>query len=325
VGKTLLVVIAFGVISVLLTALAAWLAMHRPGVEHLTVETRSRLAADYSVDLVARRIEPLDPDIVRAAASDEASLTREQPATTPPRRVAPSDVTPVATALPTSTPRPSPTVRGAATGTPPPGSTAKPGDPTATLRPGETPRPSSTPSPGTTPGATATLPVPTLVPPTVVLPTATLPPVPTFVPTSTPVPPTTTPVPTLLPTSTPVPPTSTPAPTSTPTATPTATPTSIIGQILNSLSCSVLGTIGSLPGGNQTSITFVNESGETIRVYELRQVLDLSPPILRATIPDGDDYTRNTQVGIAFKVTDLSDNCIAVYRAVPGGGTAIID
>jgi hypothetical protein len=68
----------------------------------------------------------------------------------------------------------------------------------------------------------------------------------------------------------------------------------------------------------------VNESGETIKIYELPTLI-LGSPVLRATVADGDDYTRNTQVGFAFKVTDLDDNCIAVYRAVAGGGTALID
>ncbi len=315
-GKTPLVLLAFGVLSVLLTAGAAWLAMHRPDVERLDVETRSRLGADYSVDLLARRIEPLDPDIVRAAAQDEAALTREQPVTSPPHRVEPANVTPVATAAPTSTPRPSPTVRATATGTPPPGTTPtpRPGDPTATAKPGDTPAPVKTPDTNATPVPSPTRPVATTdaptVEPTVVV---TLPPLPTVIPT--------------------VVPTKTPKPTETPqpTATPTPTPTSIIGGILNALSCTLLGTIGSLPGGAQTSITFENESGQTVRVYEL-PVLILDQPILRATIADGDDYTRVTQVGRAFKVTDMDNsgpgndgNCLAVYVAQPGGGTAYID
>ncbi|HLG10838.1 MAG TPA: hypothetical protein VI876_03680 [Dehalococcoidia bacterium] len=325
-GRTSLVLIAFGVISVLLTALAAWLAMHRPDLEHLDVETRSRLAADYSVDLIARRIEPLNPNIVRAAANDEAELTREQPADSTPRRVEQADVTPVATALPTSTPRPSPTVRGTATGTPPPGTTAtaKPGEPTATLRPGETPQPSKTPDTNVTPKATPTRPTGTIDVPTVGVPTATLTTLPTLVPTLLP---TSTPTP-VPPTKTPAPPTSTPTRTPTPlptaTLTPTPTPTTILGGILNALSCTLLGTIGSLPGGGQTSITFVNESEQTVKIYELPTLI-LGQPVLRATIADGQQYTKSTQAGFAFKVTDLDDNCLGVYRAQAGGGTAIID
>jgi hypothetical protein len=83
-GKTPLLLIAFGIISVLLTATAAWLAMRRPDVARLDVETRSRLAADYSVDAVARRLEPLDLDVIRAAADDEAALT-QAPASAEPR------------------------------------------------------------------------------------------------------------------------------------------------------------------------------------------------------------------------------------------------
>ena len=86
----------------------------------------------------------------------------------------------------------------------------------------------------------------------------------------------------------------------------------------------MLGTTGSLPGGGQTSITFVNESDETIKVYELPTLI-LGSPVLRATVPSGQQYTRSTQVGFAFEVTDSDDNCIAVYRAVSGGGTAMID
>jgi hypothetical protein len=85
-----------------------------------------------------------------------------------------------------------------------------------------------------------------------------------------------------------------------------------------------MGTIGSLPGGEQTSITFVNQTSETLKIYEL-PTLVLGQPILRATIGPGQQYTKNTQAGFAFEVTDLSNNCIAVYRAESDGGTAVID
>jgi hypothetical protein len=85
-----------------------------------------------------------------------------------------------------------------------------------------------------------------------------------------------------------------------------------------------MGTIGSLPGGGQTSITFVNETNETVKIYEL-PTLVLGQPVLRATIGPGQQYTKSTQAGFAFEVTDLSGTCIAVYRAESDGGTAIID
>jgi hypothetical protein len=313
-GKTSLVLIAFAVISVLLTATAAWLAMHRPDVARLHVETRSRLAADYSVDAVARRLEPLDPDVIRAAAGDEAALAETPVSPEPPRRVAPADVTPVATAAPTSTPPPSPTVRGTATGTPRPGSTPtpKPGDPTATAAPGDTPQPTKTPDTNLTPKPSPTRPIATIDVPTLV-PTIGVTVLPTLAPTKTPEPPTSTP--------TPRPPTSTPKP---PTPTPTPAPTSIIGDILDALSCTLLGTIGSLPGGAQTTITFVNQSEETVKVYELPTLI-LGQPVLRATLGPGQQVTRSTQVGFAFEVTEVDGECIGIYRAQAGGGTAVID
>jgi hypothetical protein len=106
--------------------------------------------------------------------------------------------------------------------------------------------------------------------------------------------------------------------------TPSPSPTSIIGDILNTLSCTLLGTIGSLPGGGQTTITFVNQSDETVKVYELPTLI-LGQPVLRATIAPGQQYSKNTQAGFAFEVTDLSGECLGIYRAESGGGTAVID
>ena len=309
-GKTSVLLVAFALLSVLLTASAAWLALRRPDVERLTLETRSRLVADYSVDAVARRIEPLDPNIIRAAADDEAKLTQDQPETTS-RRVEPLDVTPVATAAPTATPKPGETPKASpsATGTLKPGTT-----PTATLRPGEptpTAGPSATPGPSKTPD---TKPTPTATRPVIELPTNIPTLVPTFVPTL---------IATLFPTATETPrPTSTPQNTATPvpTATPTAQPTSIIGNVLNLLSCT-LATSG--PGVNQTSITFVNQSEGTVKIYQLPILL--GSPTLVATLGEGQQTTINTLSGTAFKVNDDEGRCIAVFRANGQPSYAIID
>jgi hypothetical protein len=78
-----------------------------------------------------------------------------------------------------------------------------------------------------------------------------------------------------------------------------------------------------LPGGQQTTITFLNLSGQTVRVYEL-PLLGLGRNSI-GTIANGEDLSRSTYVGQAFRVEDLDGRCLGVYRAQAGGGTAVID
>jgi hypothetical protein len=61
-----------------------------------------------------------------------------------------------------------------------------------------------------------------------------------------------------------------------------------------------------------------------VKVYEL-PTLVLGQPLLRATIGPEQQYTKSTQAGFAFEVTDLSGECLGIYRAASGGGTAVID
>ncbi len=146
-------------LSVAVTSAAARLALVRPSMEHLTLETRSRLVADYSADALAMRLEPLDPDVVRAAAQDESSLaggpTDSNTALPPAAKV---EITPESTRIappptavpPTATPEARPT---AATSPVP---TAKSVSPTSTRPPADTSTPlptaSSTPRSTSTPG-----------------------------------------------------------------------------------------------------------------------------------------------------------------------------
>ncbi|HEU0073829.1 MAG TPA: hypothetical protein VFS30_07440 [Dehalococcoidia bacterium] len=206
--KAALLLAAFALVSVLVTAVAAGLALNRPSASHLTLETRSRLVADYSSDPLARRLQPLDPDVIRAAAQDEADLTEDSPG--------PQPAVPLSTATPVGvTPESPPTTAPAREATTVP-TVRPPAGPTGT----PAPRPAGTSGPG---APTSTLgPSPTGTP---VTPTPTYTPRPTFTPTP---PPTATPPPTL----TPPPPTSTSAPTATPppatnTPQPTATPKNV--------------------------------------------------------------------------------------------------
>ncbi len=57
------------------TTAAAALALGRSRLERLDTETASRLQADYSADTQEIEIAPLDPQIIEAAAEDEAALT----------------------------------------------------------------------------------------------------------------------------------------------------------------------------------------------------------------------------------------------------------
>jgi hypothetical protein len=204
--KSPLLLASFALLSVLVTAAAAGLALHRPSVSQLTLETRSRLVADYSSDPLAKRLQPLDPDVIRAATQDEADLSEDLPA--------PQPVVPLPTATPAGiVPGASP-VRDATTvptARPPAGSITTP-----------TPRPADTSTPG---AATSTLgPSPTRTP---VTPTSTYTPRPTFTPTPQPTatpPPKATPPPTKAPPPTTVPPTATNAPQPTATPKPGATP-----------------------------------------------------------------------------------------------------
>jgi hypothetical protein len=185
---------ALVLLTMVVTAVAADLASQRPSLSQLGAETRSRLVADYSADRLAQLLEPLSPEIIRAAAEDEAALGEG-----PEAKEAELLPTPTPSAV---VPVESPTASAGAT----PAPTASPGS--TTPSPGtSTPEPSSTPGPSSTPA-----------PPTAVPPTATrMPPTPTYTP-----PPTFTPTPP--PTSTP-PPTATPSPTSTPRPTSTPPPT----------------------------------------------------------------------------------------------------
>jgi Flp pilus assembly protein TadG len=209
--KAPLILVAFALLSVVVTAVAAGLALQRPSMSNLTLETRSRLVADYSADALARRLEPLNPDVIRAAADDESDLmqdssTSERLEPLPTATPSPFEATATLSATPGRTPTASPTVNPTASpttsATPPPTATRPPGTSTPGPSPTVTPQPTSTPQPTFTPRPLPTLPLPTatLPLPTLPLPTATLP----------------------LPTATPPPPTSTPAPTNTPQ--PTATP-----------------------------------------------------------------------------------------------------
>jgi hypothetical protein len=299
--KAPLVLLAFAALSVLLTAGAAWLAMNRAEVERINVETRSRLHADYSRDSQARRLEPLNPALIQAAADDDAALTRAQ-TTEANRRVQPLNVTPVATQ---GAPDASGTVNPA--GTPANQATAAAqgsATPAANASPPPTTAAGVSPTPGlipTVPLPTVTITVPTIPVPTLIPPTATQPPQPT---------------------STPVPPTSTPAPPP-PTNTPVPTATSIVGPLLNALSCTLLGTLGSLPGGVGTTITFINQSGQSVAIYELPTLI-LGSPTLRATLAPGQQATLSTNSGRAFEARK-NGSCIGVYIATGTPSTAIIN
>ncbi len=121
--KAALTLAAFILLSVAVTSAAARLALARPSMEHLTLETRSRLVADYSADALAMRLESLDPAVVRAAAQDESSLAAGRPASGSSTALPPAakiEITPEATRVATpptavpptpSTQRPRPGLR----------------------------------------------------------------------------------------------------------------------------------------------------------------------------------------------------------------------
>jgi hypothetical protein len=218
--KAPLVIAAFALLSVAVTAVAAGLALERPSLSHLPLETRSRLVADYSADPLARRLEPLDPDVIRAAAQDEAELAEDSSL----NQLRPL---PTATSAADEPTDPSDSEPENASGTPGAAPTARPpAAPTAGASPQPTPpRTPSAPTPQVSPTSTAVVPTatPSPVTPTAtpVTPTATLTPQPTFTPTPRPTntpQPTATPQPTNTPqpTATPPPPTNTPQPTPTP-------------------------------------------------------------------------------------------------------------
>jgi hypothetical protein len=210
--KAPLVLALFALLSVAITATAAGLALHRPAVSRLTLETRSRLVADYSADVLAKRLEPLNPDVIRAAADDEANLSPKtqteitsgpDPATSTVRAGAAAEApgAPEATWTPLAVARQGQASPTAASG-------GKTSTPVPTRSAG-----SATSTPGPSPSVTPLKPTPTFTPPPTFTPT----PLPTKTPqpTSTP-PPTNTPQPTATPQPTNPPPTSTPQPTATP-------------------------------------------------------------------------------------------------------------
>jgi hypothetical protein len=211
--KAPLVLAIFAVLSVAITAGAAGLALHRPAVSRLALETRSRLVADYSTDPLAKRLEPLNPAVIRAASEDEAALSAQptvQIDDRPSPSATPGDVPLVASTTPplgrTPTATVTPPRSGVSSPTPPVSATRPAGAVTSTPVAG-----SSTPGPSPTP--TVVKPTPTFTPP----PTFTLTPLPTNTPPPTPTPPPTkTPQPTATPQPTSPPPTNTPRPTATP-------------------------------------------------------------------------------------------------------------
>jgi hypothetical protein len=195
--KAPLAIAVFALLSVGVTAAAAALALRRPLVSYLTLETRSRLTADYSADPLAQRLEPLRQEIIEAAAEDEAQLTGNQdqsstapleilPTSTPAAVQSPESTTATPARTPDLTPATSgstaptggqPTaVAGSDTGPAPQPSPTAPSPPastatpirvfTATQQPTQTPQPTSTAQPTSTPQPTATqAPAPTATQP----------------------------------------------------------------------------------------------------------------------------------------------------------------
>jgi hypothetical protein len=204
--KAPLVLAVFALLSVAVTAVAAGQALERPSLTHLAVDTRSRLAADYSVDALTQRLEPLNPEVIKAAADDEADLMEESSTSRTPE---PSPTATQGVVEPSATPTTVPTREPTATATPTARASATA---SASPTPLSTPRPTSTRTPATI--TSTPRPSPTATPQT---PTPTFTPRPTFTPT---------PVPTKtpLPTATPLPPTKTPVPTNTPQPTNTPKP-----------------------------------------------------------------------------------------------------
>jgi hypothetical protein len=86
-ARQLAVALALVLVCLAVTTAAAALALHRPHLERLNTETRSRLWADYSADPRGVRMAPLDRDIIEAAAADERALvvSAETPRRSKPR------------------------------------------------------------------------------------------------------------------------------------------------------------------------------------------------------------------------------------------------
>jgi hypothetical protein len=291
--RTALAVLALSALSVFLALGASWLALKRPAFAHLSDDIQSRLSADYSIDLVALRLNPVDPRIIQAASEDESNLVKA-PAQS--ERAPPANVTPTPTAA----------AKTGAEQTPRPGAT-----PQATNAPGSTSTPkSATPAPNTPtprPGATSTpkppeSPVDTPVPePTATVPVATATLVPTLTPTLTP-----TPVPTL-------PPSATATPTKTPGPPPTKTPTPTLPDVDGGVPCLPL---GSGPQIVDATIYFRNRSDISVRIYWIDPTGDL---VLRATLEPGEESKEfETHVGDRWAVYTTSGVCIEHYVVGPG-------
>jgi len=237
------VAVAIVIVSLLVAAIAATVAIARPSLSHLDADLASKLAADYSSDPRSASLPPLSSEIIEAAREDSAAIERgrEQPQAaevvtvfrpaddpTGDGPLPPAESTPV----PTSTASPSP-----AQGSPTSAVSSRAPTPTPTLEPTPEPTPDPTGTPAPTPTRTATpAPAVTRTPGPTATPTPTASPAGTHTPTSTPDPSATatetatpSPAPSDTPKVTPTPDNGTPTPdtgTKTPVATAkTATPT----------------------------------------------------------------------------------------------------
>ena len=214
-GIALAVTIAVMVLSIGLTSAAAALALVRPDIEHLNVDTSSRLHANYSPDPRSVRFARLQSGIVGSAAEDDGRLLDAPPSVSAPAVDIVRLPTGTTTAVPNPAVVPATPVAGTATfertaaaGTP----TVEPArtEPVETAVPADTPT-SSPPKPTET-DVPADMPLNTPLPEnTATPPTSTATAVLTFTPILTP---------TFTPSFTP-----TPTATFTPTATATFTPT----------------------------------------------------------------------------------------------------
>jgi len=86
-------------------------------------------------------------------------------------------------------------------------------------------------------------------------------------------------------------------------------------------SCRKEGGLKSVEGRQQTTVTFRNSHGSSVRIYWLDYGGDRR---LYATIDDGESYTQPTFVTHPWIVTDMSDTCISLHLPKESAGEFVV-
>lgn len=85
--------------------------------------------------------------------------------------------------------------------------------------------------------------------------------------------------------------------------------------------CNLEQTIVSLNASTPTSITFVNSTNQTVRVYWRNY---LGKRVLYITLPASAVFTQPTYLTHPWVITNLADQCLLIFKPVVGPGTATI-